>query len=184
MAIIPSTLECSLLNKRKSRWEKVEELNRDHFTKQQKPSLSQLALANAHYLANSKYSLPITRWGKEDDKPYLPPPFVDLPSGLSPSELDQFLREQRHDELARKIAVGELEFGDPDIRPPSPPPAYDKMGNRVNTRDVRVRNAMKDEYFRIVENLSKVLVGFAPPADYRPVKKFRRIEIPLDKVSN
>ncbi|EKX74257.1 conserved hypothetical protein [Theileria equi strain WA] len=122
-----------------------------------------------------------TRWGNEEEKPFLPPPYVDLPSGLTPSQVDQFLREQRHDELARKITSGELEFGDPDIRPPSPPPVYDKTGSRVNTRDVRTKNAMNDEYNRLVEYLIKHLPGFVPPADFKPLKKVRKIIIPLDK---
>ncbi|KAK1443138.1 KH domain-containing BBP like protein [Babesia gibsoni] len=120
-------------------------------------------------------------WGAEDDKPYLPPPFVDLPPGLTPSQIDQFFREQRHDELIKKIAGGELEFGDPDIRPPSPPPVYDRNGSRVNTRDVRAKNAMNEEYNRLVEYLLKHLPGFVASADYKPSKKVRKIIIPLDK---
>ncbi|ORM39491.1 Branchpoint-bridging protein [Babesia sp. Xinjiang] len=120
-------------------------------------------------------------WGPEDDRPYLPPPYVDLPPGLTPSQMDQFLREQRHDDLVKKIAAGELEFGDPDIRPPSPPPVYDRNGSRVNTRDVRAKNAMNAEYNRLVEYLLKQLPGFVASADYKPLKKIRKIIIPLDK---
>eukprot|EP00922_Rhytidocystis_sp_ex-Travisia-forbesii_P004810 GHVS01007053.1.p1 GENE.GHVS01007053.1~~GHVS01007053.1.p1 ORF type:complete len:354 (-),score=58.94 GHVS01007053.1:83-1144(-) len=120
-------------------------------------------------------------FGSPDDKPYLPPPYVDLPAGLSPIQIDHFLREQRYDDLARKLASGELEFGDPDIRPPSPPPTYDRNGSRTNTRDVRVRSAMMAEYYRLVEFLSKHVDGFAPPADFKPMKKVKRIEIPLEK---
>lgn len=43
------------------------------------------------------------KWGSEDYKPYLPLPFVDFPPGLTPAQLDQFLREQRYDELTKKI---------------------------------------------------------------------------------
>ncbi|GIX62528.1 transcription or splicing factor-like protein, putative [Babesia caballi] len=120
-------------------------------------------------------------WGPEDDKPYLPPPYVDLPPGMTPAQMDQFLREQRHDELVKKIAGGQLEFGDPDIRPPSPPPVYDRNGSRVNTRDVRAKNAMNQEYNRLVEYLLKHLPGFVASADYKPLKKVRKIIIPLDK---
>eukprot|EP00922_Rhytidocystis_sp_ex-Travisia-forbesii_P004812 GHVS01007055.1.p1 GENE.GHVS01007055.1~~GHVS01007055.1.p1 ORF type:complete len:576 (-),score=69.52 GHVS01007055.1:199-1926(-) len=120
-------------------------------------------------------------FGSPDDKPYLPPPYVDLPPGLSPLQIDQFLREQRYDDLARKLASGELEFGEPDIRPPSPPPTYDRNGGRTNTRDVRVRSAMMAEYYRLVEFLAKHVEGFAPPADFKPMKKVKRIEIPLEK---
>eukprot|EP00921_Rhytidocystis_pertsovi_P016550 GHVQ01026091.1.p1 GENE.GHVQ01026091.1~~GHVQ01026091.1.p1 ORF type:complete len:729 (+),score=159.01 GHVQ01026091.1:724-2910(+) len=122
-----------------------------------------------------------SRFGVVDDKPYLPPAYIDLPPGLTPLQIDQFFREQRYDELTKKLAAGELEFGDPDIRPPSPPPTYDKLGSRTNTRDVRVRNSMMAEYHRLVEFLAKTVEGFDPPADFKPMKKIKRIEIPLEK---
>lgn len=95
--------------------------------------------------------------------------------------MDQFLREQRLDELTGKLERGELEYGDPDIRPPSPPPAYDKNGNRTNTRDVRVRNAMTLEHQRLLEYMTATVPGFIPPSDFKPVKKIRRIIIPQEK---
>ncbi|KAF8820137.1 zinc knuckle domain-containing protein [Cardiosporidium cionae] len=152
MALVPIEAANTVVEKgRKSRWEK---------TKERKGG---------------------TRWGPSEDKPYLPPPYVDLPPGLTPAQMDQFLREQRYDELSKKLAVGELEFGDPDIRPPSPPPIYDKNGSRINTKEVRVRSAMNSEYQRLVEYMVKHIEGFAPPSDFKPAKKIRRIEIPLEK---
>ena len=56
------------------------------------------------------------RWGLPDDKPYKPLSYVDLPMGLSEKEIDQFLREQRLEDLHRKIQAHELEDVDPDIR--------------------------------------------------------------------
>lgn len=97
--------------------------------------------------------------------------------------MDQFLREQRLDELSMKLVNGELEFGDPDIRAPSPPPAYDRVGNRTNTRDVRVRNAMVSEHQRLLEYVAKHVPGFIPPADFKPMKKIKKIIIPQEKVS-
>ncbi|GAB67322.1 hypothetical protein PCYB_113420 [Plasmodium cynomolgi strain B] len=122
-----------------------------------------------------------SKWGPEETKPYLPLPFVDLPPGLSPSQLDQFLREQRYDELTKKLNKGELEYVDPDIRPPSPPPIYDKNGSRINTREARVKNCMIEEYHRLVEYLLKHVDGFVAPPNYKPIKKVRKIEIPIDK---
>jgi len=46
------------------------------------------------------------RWGLPDDKPYKPLPYVDLPIGLTAVEIDQFLREQRLEDLHRKIQAG------------------------------------------------------------------------------
>lgn len=122
-----------------------------------------------------------SRWGSEDQKPYLPPPFVDFPPGLTPAQLDQFLREQRYDELTQKLNKGELEYIDPDIRPPSPEPIYDKNGGRINTREARIKTSMMEEHSRLVEYFLKHLEGFVAPANYKPVKKIRKIEIPIDK---
>ncbi|KAL8452678.1 hypothetical protein Emed_001242 [Eimeria media] len=90
----------------------------------------------------SKKSADGSRWGSETDKAFLPPPFVDLPIGMTPLQVDRFLREQRLDELHRKLNAGILEFFDADIRPPSPPPVYDRNGGRVNTRDYPDYNFM------------------------------------------
>lgn len=153
-----------------------------------------------------------SRFGPKEDKPYLPPPFVDLPPGLTPLQvrfesagrstwfslqMEQFLREQRLDELSMKLEKGNLEFGDPDIRPPSPPPAYDRNGNRTNTRDVRyvirmaappssisdrVRNAMVSEHQRLLEYVARSVPGFIPPSDFKPMKKIKKIIIPQEQV--
>ncbi|KEG02653.1 hypothetical protein YYE_02482 [Plasmodium vinckei vinckei] len=122
-----------------------------------------------------------SKWGDENYKPYLPLPFVDFPPGLTPSQLDQFLREQRYDELTKKLNKGELEHVDPDIRPASPPPIYDKNGNRINTREARIKNSMIEEHHRLVEYLLKHVEGFVAPSNYKPIKKIRKIEIPIDK---
>lgn len=129
----------------------------------------------------SKKSADGSRWGSETDKNFLPPPFVDLPIGMNPLQVDRFLREQRLDELQRKLNAGILEFFDADIRPPSPPPIYDRNGGRVNTRDVRVRTAMQNELQRLCEFMVNNVEGFTPPPDFRPSKKIRRIEFPHEK---
>ncbi|KAK1935886.1 putative transcription or splicing factor-like protein [Babesia divergens] len=167
--------------RRKTRWGKIDDgknLIIHNSTNSFVHELKMLANKAANVNANDESH---NYWGPEDDKPFLPPPYVDLPPGMTPSQIDQFLREQRHDELIKKISGGELEFGDPDIRPPSPPPVYDRSGSRVNTRDIRAKNAMNGEYNRLVEYLLKHLPGFVASADYKPLKKIRKIIIPLDK---
>lgn len=121
------------------------------------------------------------RWGLPDDKPYKPLSYVDLPMGLSEKEIDQFLREQRLEDLHRKIQAHELEDVDPDIRPPSPPPVYDKGGNRLNTRDVRIRKAMTAEYNRLIRYMIKHVDGYLPPVDWKPSKLMKKIIIPIEK---
>ncbi|CAJ1437955.1 unnamed protein product, partial [Effrenium voratum] len=96
-------------------------------------------------------------------------------------EIDQFLREQRLEDLHRKIQAHELEDVDPDIRPPSPPPVYDKGGNRLNTRDVRIRKAMTAEYNRLIRYMIKHVDGYLPPVDWKPSKLMKKIIIPIEK---
>eukprot|EP00439_Symbiodinium_sp_Y106_P078834 s1796_g17.t1 len=120
------------------------------------------------------------RWGLPDDKPYKPLSYVDLPMGLSEKEIDQFLREQRLEDLHRKIQAHELEDVDPDIRPPSPPPVYDKGGNRLNTRDVRIRKGMTAEYNRLIRYMIKHVDGYLPPVDWKPAKLMKKIIIPIE----
>jgi len=121
------------------------------------------------------------RWGLPDDKPYKPLPYVDLPIGLSHVEIDQFLREQRLEDLHRKIQGHEMEDVDADIRPPSPPPVYDKAGNRLNTRDIRIRKAMTAEYNRLIRFMIKHVDGYLPPVDWKPAKLLKKIIIPIEK---
>eukprot|EP00933_Yihiella_yeosuensis_P027735 TRINITY_DN21616_c0_g1_i1.p1 TRINITY_DN21616_c0_g1~~TRINITY_DN21616_c0_g1_i1.p1 ORF type:complete len:647 (+),score=182.24 TRINITY_DN21616_c0_g1_i1:110-2050(+) len=121
------------------------------------------------------------RWGLPDDKPYKPLSYVDIPMGLSEKEIDQFLREQRLEDLHRKIQGHELEDADPDIRAPSPPPVYDKSGNRLNTRDVRIRKAMTAEYNRLIRYMIKHVEGYLPPVDWKPAKLMKKIIIPIEK---
>lgn len=121
------------------------------------------------------------RWGLADDKPFKPLPYVDLPVGLSEDEVDQFLREQRLEDLHRKIQLHQLEDVDPDIRPPSPPPVYDRAGNRINTRDIRIRKAMVAEYNRLIRYMLKAIEGYVPPPDWRPQRLVKKIIIPFER---
>jgi len=121
------------------------------------------------------------RWGLLEDKPYKPLPYVDLPVGLSDTEVDQFLREQRLEDLQRKMQVQHLEDVDPDIRPPSPPPIYDRQGVRLNSRETRMRKSMAAEYNRLIRYMLKVLEGYIPPPDWRPQRLQKKIIVPIEK---
>lgn len=122
-----------------------------------------------------------TRWGLPEDKPFKPLPYVDLPVGLSDAEIDQFLREQRLEDLHVKLVRQQLEDLDPDIRDPSPPPVYGKSGERLNTREVRLRKAMIAEYNRLIRYMIKNIEGYVPPADWKPQKLQKKIIIPYEK---
>ena len=121
------------------------------------------------------------RFAPVDDKQYVPPPFVDLPIGLSVGDVDQFFREQRLDELTSKLSRNDWELGDPDIRPPSPPPAYDRHGARTNSRETRVKASMQKEYHKLVAVMLKRLPGYVAPLDFKPPKVVLRVEIPQER---
>jgi len=65
-------------------------------------------------------------------------------------------------------------------RSPSPPPVYDKLGKRVNTREYRSRNRLMNERQVLIEKALEINPLFHPPADYRPIsKKSKKIYIPV-----
>ena len=123
------------------------------------------------------------RFSPIPEKPYLPPPFVDLPIGLSMVDIDQFFREQRLDDLTSKLSRNDWEYGDPDIRPPSPPPTYDRHGARTNSLEIRVKTSMQKEYHRLVAGLLKKLgsAGYLAPLDFKAPKITKRVPFPQDK---
>ena len=123
----------------------------------------------------------VNRFSKSSHKVFSPPTFVDLPQGLSQEEIDQFFREQRLDDLTRKLRGNNLEMGDPDIREPSPAPVYDPNGIRTNPREVRVKRQMEEEYARLNRFLLKRIPGYSPPADlYKTTKIVKKIQIPTE----
>ena len=145
--------------------------------------------------SSSQSSKPKTKWihanypsklvnkfaPKKSLKQFIPPTFIDLPADLTPVEIDQFLREQRVDELTRKFRANVLELGDPDIRDPSPPPTYDPNGVRVNSREIRTKRAMEDEFGRLNRFLEKRVPGYVVPSDLqRPSRVYKKIQIPTD----
>ena len=71
---------------------------------------------------------------------------------------------------------------DPDLRSPSPEPIYDNTGKRINTREVRKRDALLRERISLIEDCMKMRKTyfcfnsrFVPPSDYKPLKKFKKI---------
>ncbi|CAJ1378582.1 unnamed protein product [Effrenium voratum] len=73
---------------------------------------------------------------------------------------------------------------EPDIRPPSPPPIYDRQGNRLNTREIRIRKAMLAEYNRLIRYMLKYVEGYVPPDGWKPQRLVKKIIIPYEKYPN
>ena len=119
-----------------------------------------------------------------EEKPFHPPSFLDLPAGLPAQDVDQFFREQRLEELQKKLLQGLMEIAEPGIRPPSPPPTYDRKGARTNSLEQRVWRSMLDEHQALVEHFalnSAQFQWFRPPVDFKAAMKVMRIFIPQEK---
>ncbi|WEJ92577.1 hypothetical protein PSN45_000028 [Yamadazyma tenuis] len=56
-------------------------------------------------------------------------------------------------------------------REPSPPPKYDSSGNRTNTREMRVREALEKERHYLVELAAGSIKDYLPPFDYQKAQK-------------
>lgn len=81
-------------------------------------------------------------------------------------------------ELNAKIMSNQLDIPPEGERSPSPTPIYDRMGTRVNTREVRAKERMTERREYLIEELIKRDSTYRPPANYRPAKKQRTIFIP------
>lgn len=64
-------------------------------------------------------------------------------------------------------------------RDPSPPPQYDHMGNRTNTRHARLMASLEKERHTLVENAVRSVRLYDPPVDYkRPGRTSEKLYIP------
>ena len=78
-----------------------------------------------------------------------------------------------------RLAVGDFEINDPDLRSPSPEQAFDpSTGKQTNTRELRAREKYTREKNFIVESLLKLDNNFIAPVDYTPPIKKKKIYLP------
>ncbi|KAF4678033.1 Splicing factor 1 [Perkinsus chesapeaki] len=122
--------------------------------------------------------------GPKEEISYRPRPLVDLPVGLTITEIDQLMREIRLEDLRRKIANKELELADDDVliirvRAPSPPPVYNSLGQKINSREMRVKHQMHDELNRLCHYMIKTVPNYTPPPEYRPPKYIKKVIVPV-----
>ena len=124
-----------------------------------------------------------SRWASPDVRVMLPgvPPLI--PNVLSPLESKALMYRVRIEEITQKMATGLLDYDMSDNRSPSPPPTYDSMGKRTNTKDIRIREALLSERQALIMRAQRLNPGFRPPLDYRPmaIRKSRKIPIPIEK---
>eukprot|EP00128_Syssomonas_multiformis_P011736 Colp12_sorted_trinity150504_noHs@30680 len=108
-----------------------------------------------------------SRWGAEDDKALLLPLMV--PAALTKEQEESILIHLRLEEISKRLRLPDLGIPvDPRERSPSPPPTYDRMGKRTNTREMRTRKKLMDEQRDLVDRAQKLNPNFRPPVDYKP----------------
>jgi splicing factor 1 len=101
---------------------------------------------------------------------------------LTPEQIEAYAMQLRIEEITQKMKIN-------DVVPPhrersrSPPPTYDNMGRRTNTREVRYRKKLEDERHRLVEKAMRFIPEFKPPSDYRRLTRTQeKIYIPVNDV--
>jgi splicing factor 1 len=109
---------------------------------------------------------------------------TEIPLGLSPSELEQFLKEQR---LLRLLSLiqndasrGKFLQSIPrelleENRDPYPSPIYDSRGVQTNTLENRTRDKLNKELTFLIHWMIKNVENFDPPSFYSPPKFAKRI---------
>ena len=125
-----------------------------------------------------------TRWTGDDSQLKILGP-IQLPSFMkdfATSDMDPEIQELKVElfELHRKLQRPELHDDCPDEadRSPSPEPVYDSLGNRKNTRQVRLREKLILKRQSIISRLIRKNSNFKPAADYKPSKLIKKLYIP------
>lgn len=105
-----------------------------------------------------------------------------ITSTMTPEQVEAYALQLRIEEITQKMKIN-------DVVPPyrersrSPPPTYDNMGRRTNTREVRYRKKLEDERHRLVEKAMRFIPEFKPPSDYRRLTRTQeKIYIPVNDV--
>ncbi|KAI5970415.1 BBP [Candida margitis] len=97
-------------------------------------------------------------------------------------EISDILRksQQQHRSLLEFLPSSHVKQGSNYKRDPSPPPKYDKQGNRINTREQRIREELEKERHELVELAASNIKNYIAPSDYRkPAKTFEKLYIPV-----
>eukprot|EP00240_Pyramimonas_obovata_P013983 CAMPEP_0118940238 /NCGR_PEP_ID=MMETSP1169-20130426/30919_1 /TAXON_ID=36882 /ORGANISM="Pyramimonas obovata, Strain CCMP722" /LENGTH=219 /DNA_ID=CAMNT_0006884675 /DNA_START=106 /DNA_END=762 /DNA_ORIENTATION=- len=108
-----------------------------------------------------------TRWGKNWLKD------ANLRKGRS------LAYQTRAEQLLTILAQPKLEMKPEHERSPSPEPVYDAVGQRKNTREVRMRDALDLERKHCLTEAVQLNPSFKPPVGFKPLLKDAKLFIPL-----
>jgi splicing factor 1 len=101
---------------------------------------------------------------------------------MTPEQIEAYALQLRIEEITQKMKINDVVPATRE-RSRSPPPTYDNMGRRTNTREVRYRKKLEDERHRLVEKAMRFIPEFKPPSDYRRLTRTQeKIYIPVNDV--
>ncbi|KAF0748264.1 hypothetical protein AaE_007402, partial [Aphanomyces astaci] len=103
------------------------------------------------------------------------------PALLSAAEQQSIVLRAKLDALALKMATVVQDaaiIGKDPNRSPSPPPVYDSMGKKLNTREARMRASYESQRMDIIGQLVEVNPLFKPPPEYLRARLQRKLPIP------
>ncbi|XP_077225880.1 splicing factor-like protein 1 [Tasmannia lanceolata] len=110
------------------------------------------------------------------------PDFVKEDPVLVADDVNREIRELnfRLLQINRKLQGSEVvDDRAEEDRSPSPPPVYDNLGIRINSRGVRLREKLILERQQILSMLTQKNPTFKRPSEYKPVKLYKKLYLPL-----
>ncbi|KAF2417512.1 hypothetical protein EJ08DRAFT_599997 [Tothia fuscella] len=122
------------------------------------------------------------RWGAADDNKAagLMGLTTNIEANMTAEQLDAYVLHLRIEEISQKLRIDDV-IPSEALRSISPAPAYDNMGRRVNTREIRYRKKLEDERHKLIEKAIKTIPNYTPPQDYRrPAKTQEKVYVPVN----
>ncbi|KAI9888671.1 MAG: hypothetical protein M1814_006568, partial [Vezdaea aestivalis] len=100
-------------------------------------------------------------------------------SRMTNEQLEAFTIDFRIQEISQKLRINDI-VPTPGGRSSSPPPQYNAIGHRVNTREQRYRKTLEDERHELIGNAIKVFPGYKTPMDYKPLTSIHeKVYVPV-----
>lgn len=156
-------------------------------------------IQNSSFLERAERRRKRNRWGNVDENKAAG--LMGLPTSIqapmTAEQLDAYVLHLRIEEISQKLRINDVVPGDADRyvlslhpscrsktninRSPSPPPQYDNLGRRTNTREQRYKRKLEDERHKLVEKALKSIPDYHPPSDYRrPAKTQEKVYVPVN----
>eukprot|EP00250_Pteridium_aquilinum_P020544 c24857_g1_i1 orf=143-3412(-) len=88
--------------------------------------------------------------------------------------------QTRAEQIAAQLESGNLDIdSNEETRSPSPPPLYDTLGHRMNTREARKREQLDLERREAIGECMKLNTAYKPPSGFKPVAREAKLYIPV-----